>query len=489
MIAKFSGSPLKVKSLAGRIFLSVLAFVLVTIIAVALVLTSVFYLFSASEGEGNLMRQAREAAALLQDAPDDQAEIDELSFQFDGEIRYTLINSDGDVLFDSDADEGVMENHANRPEFVEARERGEALSVRFSSTLQTDTVYAAVLLDDGDVIRLSESRASLVAFMSSMVVPAIVITLIAAVLAFAVSRLLTKHIMKPIDALDFANPLENEIYEEMDPLLFRIDEQQRQLKQQNIELAQAESMRRDFSSNVSHEMKTPLQVISGYAELMKNDMVAPEDRRRFAGLIYDEAQAMRLLINDVLTLSRLDETTLQQTDAKPLDLTALARRVRMRLESFAAEKVVRVKVTGEPAYIMGNETMAEEMLYNLLENSIRYNRTGGEVHIAITREKPRSGDLFAEGGRLEAPNGVIVVRVSDTGRGIPEEYREKIFERFFRIDKSRSKDTGGTGLGLAIVKHTVLYHHGTINVESEEDKGTTFILKFAAVEPVEDDEQ
>lgn len=393
------------------------------------------------------------------------------------------------MLFDSDADEGVMENHANRPEFVEARERGEALSVRFSSTLQTDTVYAAVLLDDGDVIRLSESRASLVAFMSSMVVPAIVITLIAAVLAFAVSRLLTKHIMKPIDALDFANPLENEIYEEMDPLLFRIDEQQRQLKQQNIELAQAESMRRDFSSNVSHEMKTPLQVISGYAELMKNDMVAPEDRRRFAGLIYDEAQAMRLLINDVLTLSRLDETTLQQTDAKPLDLTALARRVRMRLESFAAEKVVRVKVTGEPAYIMGNETMAEEVLYNLLENSIRYNRTGGEVHIAITREKPRSGDLFAEGGRLEAPNGVIVVRVSDTGRGIPEEYREKIFERFFRVDKSRSKDTGGTGLGLAIVKHTVLYHHGTINVESEEDKGTTFILKFAAVEPVEDDEQ
>lgn len=489
MIAKFSGSPLKVKSLAGRIFISVLAFVLVTIIAVALVLTSVFYLFSAGEGEDNLMRQAREAAALLQDAPDDQAEVDELSFQFDGEIRYTLINSDGDVLFDSDADEGVMENHANRPEFVEARERGEALSVRYSTTLQTDTVYAAVLLDDGDVIRLSESRASLVAFMSSMVVPAIVITLVAAVLAFAVSRLLTKHIMKPIDALDFANPLENEIYEEMDPLLFRIDEQQRQLKQQNIELAQAESMRRDFSSNVSHEMKTPLQVISGYAELMKNDMVAPEDRRRFAGLIYDEAQAMRLLINDVLTLSRLDETTLQQTDAKPLDLTALARRVRMRLESFAAEKVVRVKVTGEPAYIMGNETMAEEMLYNLLENSIRYNRTGGEVHIAITREKPKSGDIFAEGGRFEAPNGVIVVRVSDTGRGIPEEYREKIFERFFRVDKSRSKDTGGTGLGLAIVKHTVLYHHGTIHVESEEDKGTTFILKFAAVEPVEDDEQ
>ena len=159
----------------------------------------------------------------------------------------------------------------------------------------------------------------------------------------------------------------------------------------------------------------------------------------------------------------------------------------MRLESFAAEKVVRVKVTGDPAYIMGNETMAEEMLYNLLENSIRYNRTGGEVHMAISREKPQPGNIFAEGGRLEAPHGVIVVRVSDTGRGIPEEYREKIFERFFRVDKSRSKDTGGTGLGLAIVKHTVLYHHGTIKVESEEGKGTTFTLRFAAVEPLEED--
>ena len=271
----------------------------------------------------------------------------------------------------------------------------------------------------------------------------------------------------------------------MDPLLFRIDEQQRQLKQQNIELAQAESMRRDFSSNVSHEMKTPLQVISGYAELMKNDMIDPEDRRKFAGLIYDEAQAMRLLINDVLTLSRLDETTLQQTDAKPIDLSALARRVRMRLESFAANKVVRVRVTGEPAYIMGNETMAEEMLYNLLENGIRYNRTGGEVHMAITREQPDPHGLFGAGGRLAAPHGLVVVRVTDTGRGIPEEYRDKIFERFFRVDKSRSKDTGGTGLGLAIVKHVTLYHHGTIEVESEEEKGTTFTLRFAAVEPLE----
>lgn len=481
MVAKFS-APLKVKSLAGRIFISVLAFVLATIVAVALVLTAVFYLFSASEGEENLMRQARDAAAMLEDAPNDQAEVDELGVQFDGEVRYTLINADGDVLFDSDADEGAMENHANRPEFIEALEKGEALSVRYSDTLQTDTVYAAVALGDGDVIRLSESRASLVAFMSSMVAPAIVITLIAAALAFAVSRLLTKHIMKPIDALDFANPLENEIYEEMDPLLFRIDEQQRQLKQQNIELAQAESMRRDFSSNVSHEMKTPLQVISGYAELMKNDMVDPADRRKFAGLIYEEAQAMRSLINDVLTLSRLDETTLAETDAEPVDVSALARRVSLRLESFAADNAVKVRVSGGPAYIRGNETMVEEMLYNLLENGIRYNREGGEVSMAVSLE-PAAGGPFGEGDRAEAEDATVVIRVKDTGPGIPEEYRDKIFERFFRVDKSRSKETGGTGLGLAIVKHTVLYHHGTIDVDSAVGKGTTFIVRFASVRP------
>ena len=460
MIAKFSGSPLKVKSLAGRIFISVLAFVLVTIIAVALVLTSVFYLFSAGEGEDNLMRQAREAAAMLQDAPDDQAEVDELRCQFDGEIRYTLINADGDVLFDSDADEGVMENHANRPEFVEARERGEALSVRFSSTLQTDTVYAAVLLDDGDVIRLSESRASLVAFMSSMVVPAIIITLVAAVLAFAVSRLLTKHIMKPIDALDFANPLENEIYEEMDPLLFRIDEQQRQLKQQNIELAQAESMRRDFSSNVSHEMKTPLQVISGYAELMKNDMVNPEDRQKFSALIYEEAQAMRSLINDVLTLSRLDESAIGD-DGQLIDLLASAKSVRGRLASFAEKAGVEIVIKGERAVIAGSDTLAEEMLYNLIENGIRYNHEGGTVTMTVGNDE----------------NGPVVT-VVDTGQGIPAEMHDKVFERFFRVDKSRSKETGGTGLGLAIVKHAVMYRGGTIELQSELGHGTTFILHF-----------
>ena len=331
-------------------------------------------------------------------------------------------------------------------------------------------------LDDGSIIRLSESRHSLLAFLGDMLVPVLVAVIVAAVLVFVLSKTLTWRIMKPIDALNFADPLENEIYEEMDPLLIRIDEQQRLLKQQNRELAQAENLRRDFSSNVSHEMKTPLQVISGYAELMKNDMVQPADRQKFAALIYEEAQAMRSLINDVLTLSRLDESAFGD-DAVLIDLHAVAERVAGRLGSFAADQQVQVRVEGSAARIAGSETLSEEMLYNLIENGIRYNHEGGSVVMRVEAEPPAR-----PGGGLPGEDAVgqVVVRVSDTGPGIPEELREKVFERFFRVDKSRSKETGGTGLGLAIVKHAVLYHHGSIEVESAEGAGTTFVLRFPA---------
>ena len=233
----------------------------------------------------------------------------------------------------------------------------------------------------------------------------------AVALVFLLSKILTSRIMKPIDALDFANPLDNEIYEEMDPLLIRIDEQQRQLKQQNSELAEAENMRRDFSSNVSHEMKTPLQVISGYAELMKNDMVQPSDRQKFAALIYDEAQTMRSLINDVLTLSKLDESAFENDGATAINLYAVAQRVAGRLSSFADDQGVRVRVEGASACIAGSETLAEEMLYNLIENGIRYNHEGGLVTMKV-------GSECVEGGLANAAYQTVV-RVSDTGPGIP----------------------------------------------------------------------
>ena len=198
-------------------------------------------------------------------------------------------------------------------------------------------------------------------------------------------------------------------------------------------------------------------------------------------LIYDEAQSMRSLIDDVLTLSRLDETSLSADAATPIDLLKTAERVSGRLDGFASERTVRVNVEGEHACILGAETLVEEMLYNLIENGIRYNREGGTVNVSVRMELPTSAEQDADARMfpaLEKSRMRAVVRVSDTGPGIPEGKRDKIFERFYRLDKSRSKETGGTGLGLAIVKHAVLYHHGSIEVEGEEGKGTTFVLRF-----------
>ena len=448
-----------VKSLSGKIFNTVLVFTIAVILAFSAVITVLFYFSYEREAEDVLTAQALDAADYLNATPSD-ANVPSLFAQFAGQVRYTLIAADGTVLYDSVSDDAEVDNHGNRPEVQEALEDGQGSVVRYSDTLKTDTLYAAVKLDDGSVVRLAETRHSLVSFAGTMIGPLAVALVVVVLLVFVLSRLLTRRIMKPIDALNFTEPLENEIYEEMDPLLERIDEQQRLLKQQTREIARAETMRRDFSSNVSHEMKTPLQVISGYAELMKNNLVDPGDFQKFAGLIYEEAQAMRSLINDVLTLSRLDEAAVGDRD-QVIDLFALAKSVANRLVSFAESEGVEISIQGDRACIAGTETLAEEMIYNLIENGIRYNHPGGTV--TVTVENDGAGP---------------VVRVADTGVGIPEEMHDKVFERFFRVDKSRSKETGGTGLGLAIVKHAVVYHGGSIEVKSSLGAGTTFILRF-----------
>lgn len=298
--------------------------------------------------------------------------------------------------------------------------------------------------------------------------------IVGTVLAFAVSRALTASIMRPLDELDPAEPWKAPVYAEMQPLLARIDSQQRTLRAQNEELAQAESMRRDFSANVSHEMKTPLQVISGYAELMENGLVPPEDVPRFAGLIHQESQAMRALINDVLILSRLDELPPDAAAAVPVEVLGVAHRAADRLAKLAEERDVSVDVTGAPATVAGNESLMEQMLYNLIENAIRYNEPGGHVRVEVCGED--AGDGAAEDAPL-----AVTVRVSDDGPGIPADQREKIFERFYRLEKSRSKETGGTGLGLAIVKHGAQRHGGTIEVGGEEGRGASFTLRFPGI--------
>lgn len=228
----------------------------------------------------------------------------------------------------------------------------------------------------------------------------------------------------------------------------------------NKELARAEKMRREFSANVSHEMKTPLQVISGYAELMANGLVPAEDVPRFAQLIYEEAQAMRALIDDVLVLSRLDEVAPAAEEATAVDIAVVAHRVVQRLAKLAADAGVTVALRTDPVIIQGNETLLEQMIYNLVENAIRYNREEGRVLVEVYEED------------------AAVIRVNDTGAGIPADKLEKIFERFYRLEKSRSKELGGTGLGLAIVKHAALYHGGDVAVESEEDAGTRFTVRL-----------
>ncbi|MEC4271980.1 ATP-binding protein [Adlercreutzia sp. R25] len=228
----------------------------------------------------------------------------------------------------------------------------------------------------------------------------------------------------------------------------------------NKELARAEKMRREFSANVSHEMKTPLQVISGYAELMANGLVPPEDVPRFAQLIYEEAQAMRALIDDVLVLSRLDEVAPAAEEATAVDIAVVAHHVVQRLAKLAADAEVTVALRTDPVIIQGNETLLEQMIYNLVENAIRYNREEGRVFVEVYEED------------------TAVIRVNDTGAGIPADKLEKIFERFYRLEKSRSKELGGTGLGLAIVKHAALYHGGDVTVESEEDAGTRFTVRL-----------
>ena len=353
-------------------------------------------------------------------------------------------------------------------------------------------VTAAFSLVLAGLYYLSPERASedqMAAFLGGLVAPAVVALLAAALLALVLSRLITRRIMRPLDALDLATPLDNEHYAEMAPLLERIDSQQRTLLAQNRELAQAESLRRDFSANVSHEMKTPLQVIDGYAELMENGLVPPEDVARFGGIIHRESQAMRALIDDVLTLSRLDEMGVG--DVMPVELHAIAERAIGRLQAVARRADVTVGLEGSSCWTRGNETLLEQMVYNLVDNGIRYNEPGGSVTVTLSREFAAIGSESLED--IDLPDGAsptapalaaqAVIRVRDTGPGIPPEKRQKVFERFYRLEKSRSKETGGTGLGLAIVKHAALQHGGSVEVGDVPGHGAEFVVRLPLATP------
>ena len=478
-------------------------------------------------------------------------------------FRVTWIDTDGTVLFDTKADQATMENHSNREEIQEALASGFGSAVRTSATMTEQTYYEAKRLVDGTVLRISTNQESALSLMIGMLWPITLITVLAICLSAFLARRMAMRIVEPLNKLDLEQPLKNETYEEISPLLHRIHRQHNQIRMQiekmkrkadefnqitssmqeglvlldsygkivsinsaaqmifgtdcnstgkdfllidrsrimrnavnealdkgrayarenrngrdyqfdlsciksnNLvigavilafditERVNAEQMRREFSANVSHELKTPLQGIIGSAELLESGMVKPEDTSRFVGHIKKEASRLVNLIEDIIRLSQLDEGI--ELPKEKVDMLELAEEVKAILEPSAADKQVTVQITGNGFFVEGVRRMLHEVLYNLCDNAIKYNVPGGSVTI------------YADNNRL-------IVR--DTGIGIPAEHKDRIFERFYRVDKSHSKASGGTGLGLSIVKHVSAYHKAEITLESTPGKGTSITIQF-----------
>ena len=376
--------------------------------------------------------------------------------------RITLTDADGNVLYDSEADASRLPNHSNRPEFIQAMEKGYGEIVRYSETLSSQTFYYAVKLEDGKILRLAKTTDSVFhTLVSSFAWLGILMVLIILIEIILVQRQ-TKKLIKPINNLDLEHPLDNVCYEELKPLLVRVDQQNLQIACQLEELKKTEAVRREFSANVSHELKTPLMSISGYAELMMNGMLRPENIADFSGRIYKEANRLGNLVADIIQLSRLDEQQDEVVSMESVELSELAEDVVNNLQDQAQKKNISLRYYGHPVTVQGVRHVLYEMLYNIADNAVRYTNPGG--HIYIYAGKNRDGKAY--------------YRVEDDGIGIPKSEQKRIFERFYRVDKSHSRQTGGTGLGLSIVKHGATLHHAQIHVDSDLGKGTKMELLF-----------
>lgn len=481
--------------------------------------------------------------------------------------RVTWIDHDGSVLYDSEASTDTMENHKDREEVREAFDNGIGESSRYSSTLSTKTLYRAVLLNDGTVVRVSVTQYTVLSLLLGMVQPIFAVFIVCIIISFLLAHNVAKRIVEPLNVVDLDHPLENDVYDELSPLLVKIDRQQRRIADQKAVLqrqqeefalvtdhmneglillnekaevlsinraamglfnvgkesigcdfltvdrsialqntvkaalqgkhgevlltrngrkyqmnasailrdgvisgavllffdvtdaADAEQQRREFTANVSHELKSPLQSIMGSAELLENGLVKAEDVPRFVGHIRSEAGRLVVLIDDIIRLSQLDEG--DELTAEPVDLLALAQDTAASLADKAEKNGITLKVRGEPLMYRGVRRLLSEILFNLCDNAIKYNRPNGSVTVTVAKEEKG-----------------IALSVADTGIGIPPEHLNRIFERFYRVDKSHSKETGGTGLGLSIVKHAAQYHGATVEVQSKEGEGTKFTIHF-----------
>lgn len=367
--------------------------------------------------------------------------------------RVTRIGADGTVLYDSGGDERLLENHKGREEVKQALASGEGEITRMSDTRDREMYYYATMLDDGTVLRVSKNMESLAGTAFRMLPVMFLIAAVMILLTVILASWQTRRLIKPINELDIEHPLDNMVYEELTPLLTAMD-------QSNREKEEVSNMRKEFSANVSHELKTPLTSISGYAEIMKNGLVRPQDIPNFSERIYKEARRLITLVEDIIKLSKLDEESVE-LEKEDVELYGLCREIVSRLSPQANARRVQVSVQGEQVVYRGIRQILDEMIYNICENAIKYNVEGGSVSVWV-------------GSTLNGPK----VQVNDTGIGIPKEHQERIFERFYRVDKSHSKERGGTGLGLSIVKHGALLHNAKVSVESDTGKGTRMEILF-----------
>ena len=545
-----------------KIFQSILLVAGAVLLASLLIIMGFLYDYFGGVEENQLRDELSLAAAAVEDGGTDY-----LSQLTAGRYRLTWIAADGSVLYDTKTDAESLENHASRAEVSQALTTGTGESTRYSSTLMEKTMYYAQLLDDGTVLRISISRATVGMIAVGMIQPLLIVLIVALILSGLLARRLSRRIVDPLNSLDLEHPLDNDAYEELSPLLKRIHRQHveiqtqlRELHERTDEFTQitgsmreglvlldehgsilsinaaaqalfgadaqcvgrdfltiersheisaaiqaavadghsevraeragrvyqfdisritsdgkflgtvilafditeqefAERNRREFTANVSHELKTPLQGIIGSAELIENGMVKPDDLPRFVGHIHAEAARLVTLIDDIIRLSQLDEGDAMPTE--PVDLLAVSQEAAENLQDAAAARGVTVGVTGQPAVIPGVRRLIYEIVYNLCDNAIKYNRDGGRVDVTVAADADGSS-----------------VTVADTGIGIAPEHQGRVFERFYRVDKSHSKASGGTGLGLSIVKHAVQYHHGRIELESTPGTGTTIRVVF-----------
>ena len=434
-----------------------LEFIIFSLVAIAVTMVlSTFIFYEVYKAE--IIRDLKGYAEVLKNTGDFDADDPGVYASVDtNDLRLTLIAPDGSVLYDNQADEISMQNHLDRPEIAEAFENGDGHVIRKSATLNKSTYYYAILLKSGRVLRIARETNNVISMFLAAVPVMLVVMAILVCVTIIVTHYLTRNILKPIEQM--ANSLDDDThivaYKEMRPFIDMI-------QKQHADIVKSSQMRQEFTANVSHELKTPRTSISGYSELIETGMATEADVHHFATEIHKNSNRLLTLINDIIRLSELDVSEDAPLMEK-INLAVIARTATDMLAINAEKNSVTLSYDGSHGYIYANKMMMEELVYNLTDNAIRYNNKNGSVDVSV-----------------KTVDGKVILRVKDTGIGIPKEHQERIFERFYRVDKSRSKSTGGTGLGLAIVKHIVARNNAQLDMDSEPGKGTDIKVTFDA---------